>query len=88
MNGAGLWAILLLHPALLSSAERADAGRRAPLTGLQGRATSDAGVGTSVPRDEDLEISQNLELLEHLEESRDLDLLLELSHGKPPPTPK
>jgi len=82
--GAGLWLILLVQPALLSDAALGDVDGGAPPIDLQRPAASDAGAGTSLATEEDQEISQNLEMLEHLEESRDLDLLLDLSDQKPP----
>jgi hypothetical protein len=40
---------------------------------------SDAGTGAAPLSDEDREVLENLELLQHLDDWRDLDLLLELS---------
>jgi len=62
-----------------------NAGRRHLLTTEQRRAVephADAGAGLPDRSDEDREIIENLELLEHLDESRDLDLLLELSKNE------
>ena len=39
-------------------------------------------AGSRANNDEDREIEENLELLEHLDETADLDLLLELSRSK------
>lgn len=61
-----------------------DGGRPAPAVARDGRA--DGGNPVAHLGDDDREVIENLDLLEHLDESRDLDLLVELS--KEPAQPK
>jgi len=70
-------------PPWASSTRKASAdGGRPPAAARDGR--PDAGTVANAA-DNDAEVIENLELLEHLDESRDLDLLLELSkeEGRP-----
>ncbi len=65
------WAVLALAPAALA----VDGGMRLWDGG------SPSGAATAALSAEDREVVDNLELLENLDTSSDLDLLLELSNG-------
>ncbi len=62
----------------------AEGGGAAPAAARDGRA--DGGNPVAHLADDDREVVENLDLLEHFEESRDLDLLVELA--KEPAQPK
>lgn|GEM_PF-5316690 len=74
-----LWAALLLPPwpTLWTHSASADGGRPSPAARREAR--TDGGTAPVFFEDDDGEVIENLELLEHLDVSRDFELLLELS---------
>lgn len=80
-----LGAALLLPPwpMLWSGSASADGGRPSPAASREAR--PDGGNASTLVADDDAEVIENLELLQHLDESRDFDLLLELSREEARP---
>ncbi len=72
----------LVAALLLGSWNGADAGPPAAGNTFDTRGTHDGGSVPPGLSPEDLEVVQNLELLQHYDETQSLDLLLELSRDE------